>query len=189
VHVRDNLELPPGQYGCSLHGVPIATGDLHPERELALDRAACFGPLDGLPGKDPAFGLDAVWILPSQRAHSRIAWLHRGRCRDGGGHAFVAPGARTRIRTARPRRSPAAAGQRRQADTQARRGFDAPSCCRCRSVVRVLQSLLAERVPLRQMRQIVEALLDHAAHTQDPATLTARCAPRWAASSSRNSTA
>jgi len=40
-------------------------------------------------------------------------------------------------------------------------------------VVRVLQSLLAERVPLRQMRQIVEALLDHAPHTQDPSVLVA----------------
>ena len=70
VHVRDNLALAPGQYRLLVHGVPVAQGEVHPDREMALDPGQVFGPLDGLPGKDPAFGLDAVWIIPSQHAHA-----------------------------------------------------------------------------------------------------------------------
>src|SRR5690606_37902172 len=70
VNVRDNLELAPGQYRLLVHGVPVASGELVPDRELALDPGRVLGPLDGIPGKDPAFGLDAVWIAPGQRAHA-----------------------------------------------------------------------------------------------------------------------
>src|SRR5690606_22263844 len=70
VHVRGNLELAPGQYRILVHGVPVATGELHADRELALDPGRVFGPLEGIPGKDPAFGLDAVWIQKSQHAHA-----------------------------------------------------------------------------------------------------------------------
>jgi len=172
VHVRDNLELPPGQYRVLLHGVPIATGDLHPDRELALDPGRVFGPLDGLPGKDPAFGLDAVWILPSQRAHAEslgytvvdaatvvathLSHLVRERASELLGHDEV-----QQLLASVGKQTPKLVEDL------------TPKLLPLSVVVRVLQSLLAERVPLRQMRQIVEALLDHAAHTQDPATLTA----------------
>src|SRR5690606_40497314 len=70
VHVRDNLELAPGQYRLLVHGVPAATGELVPDREMALDPGQVFGPLDRIPGKDPAFGLDAGWIGPGPRTHA-----------------------------------------------------------------------------------------------------------------------
>ena len=172
VHVRDNLELPPGQYRVLLHGVPIATGELHPDRELALDPGRVFGPLDGVPGKDPAFGLDAVWILPSQRAHAEslgytvvdaatvvathLSHLVRERASELLGHDEV-----QQLLASVGKQTPKLVEDL------------TPKLLPLSVVVRVLQSLLAERVPLRQMRQIVEALLDHAAHTQDPAVLTA----------------
>jgi len=172
VHVRDNLELAPGAYRVLLHGVPIATGELHPERVLALDPGRVFGPLEGLPGKDPAFGLDAVWILPSQRAHAEslgytvvdaatvvathLSHLVRERASELLGHDEV-------------QQLLAAVGK------QAPKLVEdlTPKLLPLSVVVRVLQSLLAERVPIRQLRQIVEALLEHGAHTQDPAVLTA----------------
>jgi flagellar biosynthesis protein FlhA len=171
VHVRDNLELPPNQYRVLLHGVPVATGELHPDRELALDPGRVFGPLDGLPGKDPAFGLDAVWIQPAQRAHAEslgytvvdaatvvathLSHLVRERASELLGHDEV-------------QQLLASVGK-----TTPKLVEDlTPKLLPLSVVVRVLQSLLAERVPVRQMRQIVETLLEHGAHTQDPAILT-----------------
>ena len=171
VHVRDNLELPPNQYRVLLHGVPVATGELHPDRELALDPGRVFGPLDGLPGKDPAFGLDAVWIQPAQRAHAEslgytvvdaatvvathLSHLVRERASELLGHDEV-------------QQLLASVGK-----TTPQLVEDlTPKLLPLSVVVRVLQSLLAERVPVRQMRQIVETLLEHGAQTQDPAILT-----------------
>ncbi|MFC5594317.1 flagellar biosynthesis protein FlhA [Lysobacter niastensis] len=172
VHVRDNLELAPGQYRLLVHGVPVASGELHPDRDLALDPGRVFGPLDGIPGKDPAFGLDAVWIQRSQRAHAEslgytvvdaatvvathLSHLVRERAAEMLGHDEVQQLLATLGRSA----------PRLVEDLT-------PKLLPLSVVVRVLQSLLAERVPVRQLRQIVEALLEHGASTQDPALLTA----------------
>jgi flagellar biosynthesis protein FlhA len=172
VHVRDNLELAPGQYRVLVHGVPVAGGELHPDRELALDPGRVFGPLDGIPGKDPAFGLDAVWIAPGQRAHAEslgytvvdaatvvathLSHLVRERAAELLGHDEA-----QYLLTALGRSVP-----RLVEDLT-------PKLLPLSVVTKVLQSLLADRVPVRQMRQIVEALLEHGAQTQDPAALTA----------------
>ncbi|OHE85609.1 MAG: flagellar biosynthesis protein FlhA [Lysobacterales bacterium RIFOXYD1_FULL_69_11] len=172
VHVRDNLELAPGQYRVLVHGVPVATGELHPDRELALDPGRVFGPLEGLPGKDPAFGLDAVWIPSAQRAHAEslgytvvdastvvathLSHLVRERASELLGHDEV-----QQLLSSVGKSTPKLVEDL------------TPKLLPLSVVVRVLQSLLVERVPLRQMRQIVEALLEHGAHSQDPAVLTA----------------
>ena len=172
VHVRDNLELAPNQYRVLVHGVPIAGGELHPDRELALDPGRVFGPVEGIPGKDPAFGLDAVWITPNQRAHAEslgytvvdaatvvathLSHLVRERSAELLGHEEV-----QHLLTALGRSAPKLVEDL------------TPKLLPLSVVVKVLQSLLAERVPVRQLRQVVEALLEHGAHTQDPALLTA----------------
>ena len=172
VHVRDNLELAPGQYRVLVHGVPIASGDLHPDRELALDPGRVFGPLDGIPGKDPAFGLDAVWIPPNQRAHAESL-----------GYTVVdaATVVATHLSHLVRERSAELLGFEEAQHLLTALGRSAPKLVEDLTpkllplsvVVKVLQSLLAERVPVRQMRQIVEALLEHGIHSQDPAVLTA----------------
>ena len=172
VHVRDNLELAPGQYRILVHGVPVATGELHADRELALDPGRVFGPLEGIPGKDPAFGLDAVWIPSAQRAHAEslgytvvdastvvathLSHLVRERASELLGHDEV-----QQLLSSVGKATPKLVEDL------------TPKLLPLSVVVRVLQSLLAEKVPLRQMRQIVEALLEHGAHSQDPATLVA----------------
>ena len=172
VHVRDNLELAPGQYRLLVHGVPVATGELHPDRDLALDPGQVFGPLEGIPGKDPAFGLDAVWIAPSQRAHAEslgytvvdaatvvathLSHVVRERATELLGHDEV-----QHLLDSVGKATPKLVEDL------------TPKLLPLSTIVRVLQSLLAEKVPLRQMRQIVEALLEHGAHTQDAAALTA----------------
>src|SRR5690606_1118707 len=62
VHIRDNLDLMPNVYRITLMGVTIAEAEIHPERELAIDPGQVFGKVEGIAGKDPAFGLDAIWI-------------------------------------------------------------------------------------------------------------------------------
>ncbi|MEN1960677.1 flagellar biosynthesis protein FlhA [Luteimonas sp. MJ246] len=172
VHVRDNLELAPGQYRLLVHGVPVATGELVPDRELALDPGRVFGPLDGIPGKDPAFGLDAVWIVPAQRAHAESL-----------GYTVVdaATVAATHLSHIVRESASELLGHDEVQHLLATLGRSVPKLVEdlvpkllpLSVVVKVLQSLLADRVPVRQMRQIVETLLEHGAHTQDPAALTA----------------
>ena len=172
VHVRDNLELAPGQYRLLVHGVPVATGELVPDREMALDPGQVFGPLDGIPGKDPAFGLDAVWIVPGQRAHAESL-----------GYTVVDASTVAATHLSHIVREHAAEllGHDEVQNLLATLGRSVPKLVEdlvpkllpLSVVVKVLQSLLADRVPVRQMRQIVEALLEHGAHTQDPAALTA----------------
>ncbi|MGY0558893.1 flagellar biosynthesis protein FlhA [Lysobacter sp. A421] len=172
VHVRDNLELSPGQYRILVHGVPMATGELYPDRNLALDPGQVFGPLEGIPGKDPAFGLDAVWIPPDQRAHAESL-----------GYTVVdaATVVATHLSHVVRERASELLGHDEVQQLLASVGKATPKLVEDLTpkllplsvVVRVLQSLLLEKVPLRQMRQIVEALLEHGVHTQDPAALTA----------------
>ncbi len=172
VHVRDNLELAPTEYRVLVHGVPVASGELHPDRELALDPGRVFGQLEGIPGKDPAFGLDAVWIPAGQRAHAEslgytvvdaatvvathLSHLVRERCAELLGFEEV-----QHLMTALARTAPKLVEDL------------SPKLLPLSVVVKVLQSLLVERVPIRQIRQIVEALLEHGVHCQDPASLTA----------------
>src|SRR5690606_16440027 len=67
VHIRDNLDLLPNAYRVTLMGVSIEEAEVHPDRELAINPGQVFGNINGIACKDPAFGLDAVWIEPSQR--------------------------------------------------------------------------------------------------------------------------
>jgi flagellar biosynthesis protein FlhA len=71
VHIRDNLDLRPEGYQILINGVVIGRGMVKPARELAIHSGMVHGELDGLATKDPTFGLDAVWIDPSQRDYAR----------------------------------------------------------------------------------------------------------------------
>jgi flagellar biosynthesis protein FlhA len=153
--------------------VPLASGDIHPDRELALDPGRVFGALDGIPGKDPAFGLDSTWILPSQRAHAESL-----------GYTVVdaATVVATHLSHLIRERAAELLGleEVQQLLATLGRGGNAklvedltPKLLPLSVVAKVLQSLLADKVPVRQIRQIVETLLEHAPHTQDPAQLTA----------------
>jgi flagellar biosynthesis protein FlhA len=172
VHVRDNLELAPNAYRITVHGVPVATGELQPDREMALDPGRVFGQLDGIPTRDPAFGLDAVWINPTQRPHAESL-----------GYTVVDPATVVATHLSHVVREKASEllGHDEVQQLLANVGKQSPKLVEeltpkllpLSTIVRVLQSLLSEKVPLRQMRQIVEALLEHGAMTQDPAQLVA----------------
>ena len=71
VHIRDNLDLSPTAYRISLMGVTVGEADIMPEMEMAINPGRVFGTLPGRPCKDPAFGLEAVWIEPNQKDHAQ----------------------------------------------------------------------------------------------------------------------
>jgi flagellar biosynthesis protein FlhA len=172
VHIRDNLELPPTAYTVLVHGVPVARAEVHPDRLLALDPGGALGQVDGLPGKDPAFGLDAVWILPSQRVQAEVS-----------GYTVVDPATviATHLSHLLREQAPELLGHEEVQQLLSTLARSAPKLAEELTpkslplpvVARVLQNLLVERIPIRQLRRIAEALVEHAAHTQDPGQLTA----------------
>ncbi|GHH46257.1 MULTISPECIES: flagellar biosynthesis protein FlhA [Gammaproteobacteria] len=172
VHIRDNLELTATSYRLLIHGVPVATAEVHPDRELALDPGGALGKLDGIKGKDPAFGLDATWIQPGQRAQAEAM-----------GYTVVDPATviATHLSHLIREHAPELLGHEEVQQLLAQLGKSAPKLVEDLTpkalplavVVRVLQNLLVERIPIRQLRKIVEALVEHAPHGQDPAMLTA----------------
>ncbi|UNK43951.1 flagellar biosynthesis protein FlhA [Luteimonas sp. S4-F44] len=172
VHIRDNLELAPTAYRLLVHGVPVATAEVHPDRLLALDPGGALQPIEGIPGKDPAFGLDALWILPIQRAQA-----------EASGYTVVDPATvvATHLSHLVREQAPELLGHEEVQQLLATLARSAPKLAEDLTpkalplavVVRVLQNLLVERIPVRQLRRIAEALVEHAAHSQDPAQLTA----------------
>jgi len=172
VHIRDNLELPATHYRLLIHGVPVSTADIHPDRELALDPGSAMGKLDGIAGKDPAFGLDATWIQPHQRAHAESL-----------GYTVVDPATvvATHLSHLIREHAPELLGHEEVQQLLATLAKSAPKLAEDLSpkalplstVARVLQNLLVERIPIRQLRKIAEALVEAAPVTQDPAALTA----------------
>ncbi|MBD4776816.1 flagellar biosynthesis protein FlhA [Xanthomonas citri pv. citri] len=172
VHIRDNLELSANAYRLLVHGVPVATAEIYSDRELALDPGGALGQLDGIPGKDPAFGLDATWIQPHQRAYA-----------ESMGYTVVDPATvvATHLSHLIREHAPELLGHEEVQQLLATLAKTAPKMVEDLTpkalplsvVVRVLQNLLIEEIPVRQLRKIVEALVEHAPHSQDPATLTA----------------
>ncbi len=71
VHIRDNLELAPNAYRISLAGVAVGEGTVYPDRELAINPGRVFGKPPGIEVRDPAFGMEAIWIDPARREHAQ----------------------------------------------------------------------------------------------------------------------
>ncbi len=172
VHIRDNLELAASAYRLLVHGVPVATADIHADRELALDPGGALGKLDGIAGKDPAFGLDATWIQPHQRSYA-----------ESMGYTVVDPATvvATHLSHLIREHAPELLGHEEVQQLMGTLAKSAPKLVEDLTpkalalsvVVRVLQNLLVERIPIRQLRKIVEALVEHAPQSQDPTVLTA----------------
>jgi len=71
VHIRDNLELGPNSYRITILGAPVGESEVFPDRELAINPGQVSGTLPGSATKDPAFGLEAIWIEKSRREQAQ----------------------------------------------------------------------------------------------------------------------
>lgn len=170
VHIRDNLDLPPNAYRINLAGVPVGEGLIYPERELAINPGKVFGKLTGIETRDPAFDMEAVWIEPSSRDHaqtlgytvvdaSTVIATHLSHVIQVHAHELLGHEEVQHLLNALAKTAPKLVEDL------------TPRLLPLGSVVRVLQGLLAERVPIRNMRTIVETLAEHAGRTQDPLQL------------------
>ncbi len=170
VHIRDNLELAPNAYRINLAGVPVGESTIYPDREMAINPGRVFGKLAGIETRDPAFGMEAVWIEPAMRdqAHSlgytvvdastviatHVSHIVQQHAHELLGHEEVQSLLNTLAKIA----------PKLVEDL-------IPKQLSLSVLVRVLQLLLQERVPIKNMRTIVETLAEHASRTQDPQIL------------------
>jgi flagellar biosynthesis protein FlhA len=170
VHIRDNLDLAPNVYRINLAGVPVGESIIYPERELAINPGRVFGPIQGIATRDPAFGMDAIWIEPAGRDHAQtlgytvvdpstviathLSFIIQSHAHEILGHEEAQHLLNTLAKTA----------PKLVEDL-------VPKLLPLSIVVRVLQGLLSERVTIRNVRTIVETLAEHAPKTQDPAVL------------------
>ncbi|WP_130619363.1 flagellar biosynthesis protein FlhA [Dyella amyloliquefaciens] len=172
VHIRDNLDLGPNTYRITLMGVPMGEAEVHNDRLLAINPGRVQDGLQGIPTRDPAFGLEAMWIEPGQRETAQSL-----------GYTVVDPATVVATHLSHILQSHAheLLGHQdvqqlldRLAQTTPKLVEDlVPKRLSLGVVVKVMQNLLAERVPIRNMRSIVESLAEHAGQSQDPGALTA----------------
>ena len=173
VHIRDNLELGPNAYRIRLAGVAIGESVVHPDRELAINPGRVFGPLNGLATRDPAFGMEAVWIEPSLREHAQslgytvvdaatVIATHLSHLIQTHSHELFGHEEAEQLMKTLAKTSPKLVDEL------------IPKVLPLATVVRVMQGLLAERVPIRNVRAIVEALAEAGPRTQDTQALIAQ---------------
>ncbi|HPF59095.1 MAG TPA: flagellar biosynthesis protein FlhA [Candidatus Competibacteraceae bacterium] len=172
VHIRDNLDLAPAAYRVTLLGVTAAEAEAFPDRQLAINPGQVQSTLPGIVTQDPAFKLPAVWIEPSLREQaqtlgytvvdaSTVIATHLNQILLSHAHELLGHEEAQQLLD-------------RLANAMPRLVQDlVPKTLTLRIVVRVLQNLLLEQVPIRDMRTIAETLAEHGARSQDPDVLTA----------------
>ncbi len=171
VHIRDNLELSPNGYRISLMGVKMAEAEVYPDRELAINPGQVFGQLEGIATQDPAFGLEAVWINAEQKEQAQTL-------------GYTVVDASTVVATHLSQLLQDNASQllgheeveqllKRLSRTAPKLAEDlVPGALPLSVVVKVLQNLLVEHIPVRDIRTIAETLAEHATKSQEPDVLT-----------------
>jgi flagellar biosynthesis protein FlhA len=171
IRIRDDIRLAPNEYVIRLRGSEIARTELMPRMLLALDTGGAFEQVDGIPTQDPSFGMNGVWIQPQQREQA-----------EGGGYVVVEPSMVVSTHLMETLKGHAAELLGRQ-DVQEmvevlKKSYPAlveevvPAKVSPGVLHRVLQRLLKERVPIRDLVTILEALADVAEQTKDPEVLT-----------------
>ncbi len=172
VHIRDDLDLAPNTYRVSLLGVPVGESEVFPDRELAINPGQVFGTLQGVTVKDPAFGLEAVWIEPGQRDEAQamgytvvdagtVIATHLSQVIQDHAHELLGHEEIQQLLDLLARSQPKLVENL------------VPKTLPLGVMLKVLQNLLAERIPIRDMRTIAETLAAHAPQSQDPGVLTA----------------
>ncbi|HIA09081.1 MAG TPA: flagellar biosynthesis protein FlhA [Chromatiaceae bacterium] len=171
VHIRDNLDLNPNAYRLTLMGVTVGEAEVYTDRELAINPGQVFGTLQGIETKDPAFGLDAVWIPSDQRDHAQtlgftvvdpatVVATHLSHLLQEHAHELLGHEEVQKMLD-------------RLAETTPKLIEDlVPKTLSVGVVVKVLKELLREQVSIRDMRTIAECLAENGANSQDPVTLT-----------------
>ncbi|HOP18361.1 MAG TPA: flagellar biosynthesis protein FlhA, partial [Gammaproteobacteria bacterium] len=170
VHIRDNLDLAPNAYRITLNGVPVGESEVFVDRDMAINPGRVFGELKGNLTKDPAFGLDAVWIDAAQRDQaqtmgytvvdaSTVVATHLSELLQSHAHELLGHDEVQQLLDNLAQVAPKLVEDL------------VPKLLPLAVVLRVLQNLLQESVPIRDMRTIAETLAEQATKSQDAGTL------------------
>ncbi|CAH0531391.1 Flagellar biosynthesis protein FlhA [Allocatenococcus thiocycli] len=172
VHIRDNLELTPNSYRITLMGVAVGEAEIRPDQELAINPGQVYGMIDGEPTIDPAFGLEAVWIREEQREHAQAL-----------GYTVVDSSTvlATHLSQQLTNNASQLIGHEEVQNLMEMLGRSAPKLVEnfipdqlpLGVVVKVLQNLLNEAIPIRDIRTIVQTLAEYSSKSQEPDILTA----------------
>ena len=171
VRIRDDLDLPASGYRLSIMGCPVAQGDVQVDRELAINPGHIEAELRGIVTRDPAYGLPAIWIEAGQREDAQAL-------------GYTVVDVPTVIATQLSKELTEHAwelfGHQEAQELLDRLGRAAPKLVEelvpktlsLSVVVRVLQELLKEQIPVTNLRVICQALAEHGRTTQEPEALT-----------------
>ena len=177
VRIRDALNLAPDVYHITMNGVMRGKGEVLVGKEMAINPGQVYGKLEGQVTKEPAFGLEAVWIDPSQRDYARTL-----------GYTVVDASTAIATHLNKVLRDNSA---ELMGHDEAQQLLDklaakspklvedlVPGKLSLGVITRTMQNLLAEDVSIRDMRTIVESLNEAATKTQDPDQLTTMVRPK-----------
>lgn len=174
VHIRDNLDLAPNNYNISLMGVSCGYADVYHDKDMAINPGQVYGPIDGVIGIDPAFGLEAVWIDGMQREQAQalgytvvdtatVVATHLSQILSNNAAQLLGHEEAQNLLNMLAQKQPKLV-----------EGL-VPEVLSLSTVVKVLQSLLNENVAIRDIRSIVQTLVDYGPRSQDAEVLTAAC--------------
>ncbi|MSQ67349.1 MAG: flagellar biosynthesis protein FlhA [Gammaproteobacteria bacterium] len=172
VHIRDNLELDPAAYRITVHGATIGNASIQPGKELAINPGQVYGQLRGVVIKDPVFNLEAVWIGGEQREQaqslgytvvdaSTVVATHMSQVIQDHAHELLGHDEVQKLLDGLAKTSPKLVEDA------------VPKVVPVGLLVRVMQNLLREHVPARDIRTILEVLAERGGKSQDPVVLTA----------------
>ncbi|MCP9439187.1 MAG: flagellar biosynthesis protein FlhA [Nitrospira sp.] len=172
IHIRDNLQLRPNEYVVILKGVEVAKADVLPGHLLAIDPGTGQrGLVQGIPTKEPAFGLPALWVTEDAREQAQLAGYtvvdassaittHLSEIIKRHGHELLGRQEVQALLDEVGKTNPKLVEEL------------IPTLLPLGAVVRILSNLLKEGVPIRDLRSILEAVSDHAGSVKDPDVLT-----------------
>lgn len=173
VHIRDNLDLKPNFYRISLAGVIMGEAPIQPDRWLAINPGQVFGPLEGIKCRDPAFGMEAVWINENQKDEASTL-----------GYTVVDASTviATHLSQILEQNSQQLLGYEETQQLLDKLAVSSPKLVKelvpdglnLGIVSKVLQGLLLEHIPLTDVRTIVETLAENAPKSKDPEYLIAQ---------------
>ncbi len=171
VRIRDNVQLEANGYHIKLRGATIGTGTHNPSQLMSMESGLATGQLQGIAGKEPAFGLDALWIDPQLKPRAEtmnytvvdatsVLATHLTELIRHHAHELLNREEVTHLLEELKKRSPKLVEE------------VVPAVVKTGELQKVLQNLLRERVPVRDLQAILETLGDWGPHTKDVDVLT-----------------
>ena len=166
VRIRDNMQLDPNEYRLKIRGAVIANGKVYPELLMAMDSGLAHGRLEGIQTKEPAFGLDATWIVRGMREKAENSnWTVVDATSVLATHLSEVVRAHADELLTREE----VANLLSQLKQKSPKLVDelVPGVVKPSDLQKILQALLRERVAVRDLETILETLAEWIAHTKD----------------------